>query len=351
MRCFLRGQPEVEVIEGKEDTFASPSALDAFVAGCDAIVHLAGMNRGDEQQLYETNVALTQELIDACERGALMPHVVFASSIHIYRDTMYGKSKKKCSEMLKQWSERTGAAFTNLVLPNVFGEHGQPFYNSVVATFCFQLANGEEPRIIEDGTVELIHVQDVAEGIHAILVEGGPTDERVFSGAPLTVSDLLGRLSQLAQLYRAGLIPHVEDRLDLCLFNTLRSYLYPQHYPSAPTLHADARGNLFEAVKSLNGGQCFISTTNPGVTRGNHYHVRKIERFLVLRGEAEIGIRRLFFNEVKEFRVSGAKPEYIDIPTLHTHNIRNVGQGELITLFWANEIFEPENPDTFAEPV
>ena len=139
--------------------------------------------------------------------------------------------------------------------------------------------------------------------------------------------------------------------MELDFFNTYRSYLYPDHYPVPLNLRTDARGGLFEAVKSHQGGQTFLSTTHPGVTRGRHYHHHKVERFLVVSGQAEIRIRRLFGDEVRVFKVNGAEPCFIDMPTFHTHEITNVGDTDLLTLFWSHEIFDPSNPDTYSEPV
>jgi len=168
---------------------------------------------------------------------------------------------------------------------------------------------------------------------------------------PMRVSELLDRLSAFDQNYRGQLIPDVREPIDLYLFNTYRSYLFPHHYPVDLQLHEDMRGGLFEAIKSYNGGQCFLSTTKPGITRGNHYHTAKIERFLVVGGNGLIRIRKLFSEDISEFEVAGDRPQYIDIPTLHTHNITNVGESDMTTLFWSHEIFDPESPDTFPEPV
>jgi UDP-2-acetamido-2,6-beta-L-arabino-hexul-4-ose reductase len=152
-------------------------------------------------------------------------------------------------------------------------------------------------------------------------------------------------------LYAGHVFPDVRDDFDRDLFNTFRSYLYPHRYPTALTLHEDPRGCLFEAVKTHNGGQTFLSTTKPGITRGNHYHTRKIERFLVVSGQAEIRLRRVFDSEVQVFKVSGDQPAYVDMPTLHTHNITNTGSSDLITLFWTHEFYDPNMPDTFFELV
>ena len=172
-----------------------------------------------------------------------------------------------------------------------------------------------------------------------------------LAGEPFRVSALLKRLRSFATDYGNQIIPRLDSALDLGLFNAYRACLFPAHYPVRLAQRSDARGALFEAVKSLHGGQCFISTTHPGVTRGNHYHERKIERFLVLQGDALIRLRRLLEPRVHEFRVSGAAPCYIDMPTFHTHDITNAGAGELVTLFWSHELYDAGQPDTYAEKV
>jgi UDP-2-acetamido-2,6-beta-L-arabino-hexul-4-ose reductase len=212
------------------------------------------------------------------------------------------------------------------------------------------LAVGDTPKIIQDADLELLHAQRVAEHIYRLIERPEPGEARP-AGVVLTVTELLRKLSEAKDFYGAQLIPPLQDSFELDLFNTYRSYLFPQHYPVLSARREDERGNLFEAVKSLHGGQCFISTTKPGITRGNHYHRRKIERFLVLSGDATIRVRKMFSPQAVDFPVSGATPQYVDMPTLHTHNITNTGADELVTLFWAHEIFDPEQPDTYKEIV
>ena len=347
---FLHSRKDITVTTAGFPEFGSGESLARFAAPCDVIVHLAGMNRGDDAEVAKTNIALTEALIGACKSSGAKPHIIFSSSTHIYRDTPYGNSKKACTELLKAWAAQSGGKFTNLILPNIFGESGKPFYNSAVSTFCFQLANGQEPKIIEDNEIEILHAQRVAREILSIATRstGG---ESVLKGSRLAVSQLLSKLRNMANLYSKHIIPDIRTPEDLDLFNTYRSYLFPQKYPVSLEMRKDARGTLFEAVKGLNGGQTFISATKPGITRGNHYHTLKVERFLVIKGKAIIRIRKLFSGETKEFAVDGAAPAYIDIPALHTHNITNTGKDELMTLFWANEIFDPDNPDTYQETV
>ena len=350
IRAHVHADKAVQAATSGRELFNHPEAVAAFVRDKNAIVHLAGMNRGDENEIERTNIALTRSLINACEQERVLPHIVFVNSTHCDRDTAYGRSKRRSAEMLAAWAAGSGARFTNLVCPGIFGEGGRPFYNSVVSTFCHQLANDEKPRIHEDSEVELVHAQQVVARILSC-VRNGETGEIRISGEVIRVSALRDRLYGLAEQYKANVLPSLATPFDLALFNTYRSYLLPSYYPVSIKRHADARGSLFEVVKTVHGGQCFFSTTLPGVTRGNHYHTAKVERFLVAQGEALIRLRRLLANEVIEFRVSGETPVYIDMPTFHTHNITNVGHGELLTLFWAHEVFDPERPDTFPEPV
>lgn len=348
VRGYFHGLPEYQVRPAGRDTFQA--TLEDFVRGCDVIIHLAGMNRGDAQEVARTNVALTQQLVEALVATRSKAHVLFSSSTHIERDTPYGASKREAARLLSEWAAPSGGKFTNVILPGVYGEGGKPYYNSVVATFCHQLANDETPTVHSDAPIEQIHAQEVARYFERMIRTGETGDVRV-KGTEMTVFGLLETLQEMRALYDGHIIPDLREGYRRDLFNTYRSFLYPQRYPVPLTLHTDPRGSLFEAIKSPNGGQTFMSTTHPGITRGNHYHTRKVERFLVSGGEAEIKLRHLFGTEVQTFRVSGDQPSYVDIPTLHTHNITNVGKSTLLTLFWTNELFDPQNPDQYPEMV
>lgn len=350
LRARLLPQADFTVSCAARGTFSGPGELEAFAAGCDAIVHFAGVNRGEERDVEEGNIALARALADALAAAGNRPHVVYANSTHHARDTPYGRGKRHGARLLADWAGRAGARFTNLVLPHVYGEGGRPNYNSVVATFCHELAQGGTPAMSREGDLELVHAQQVAAEVLACIRQA-TTGETRLAGAPMKVSALLERLRSFASGYGDQVIPRFGTELELDLFNTYRSYLFPTRYPVALTLRSDSRGALFEGIKTLHGGQCFVSTTHPGVTRGNHYHRRKIERFLVLAGEASIRLRRLLSRQVHEFRVSGAAPCYIDMPTFHTHDITNTGAGELVTLFWSHELYDPAQPDTYPEKV
>jgi UDP-2-acetamido-2,6-beta-L-arabino-hexul-4-ose reductase len=325
----------IEVVCANRETFQSHAELESFVGSVDCIVHLAGVTRGEDSEIARVNVELAESLVSAMVQQGRQPHCIYASTIHALGDTVYGRAKRRVGEILRNWAEDNGAPFSNVVLPHVFGECGRPYHNSVVSTFCQQLAVGDKPEVHNDSQLCLLHAQEVAELILELAHER--TSNTVYpGGTPIKVSELLERLQGLNESYSSNVIPNLDDPLDLQLFNTLRSYFYPQHYPVAIPQHSDYRGALFESVKTQHRGQVFLSTTFPGITRGDHFHFAKVERFVVVRGQADIEIRRLFDDHVVTFRVDGSEPVIVDIPTLHTHSITNVGPGELLTMFWAD---------------
>ncbi|MEA3550227.1 capsular biosynthesis protein [Pseudarthrobacter sp. C1] len=275
-------------------------------------------------------------------------HVVFANSSQAGNGSVYGTAKAEASGILRNAAEEVGATFTDITLPNLFGEHGKPFYNSVVATFCHLLQSRGRPEIKEDRELNLLHAQAAAD----LLLGRLPLDQLNGHTTRISVSELLARLQELSVIYGSGDVPPLATDFELDLFNTYRSFRIGDELPFTLQRRADARGSFFEVCKSHGGsGQTSFSTTAPGVTRGDHYHRRKVERFVVLSGEAEIAMRRLFSNQVLRFKVSGDSPVAIDMPTFWTHNILNTGDRELYTLFWTNDIFDASNPDTTAEKV
>lgn len=342
---------EYEIVPFERDLFDDSEKLQNFVKKCDAVIHLAAMNRGDEDEIYETNILLVQKLIDAMDSSGSAPHILFSSSTQETRGNRYGDSKKEGAELFSQWSEKHNAVFSHFVIPNVFGPFSRPYYNTVVATFCYQLTHGETPHIDVDAVMNLIYVGDLAKEFIAHLND---TSSSVISPKPVTeinVSNILAKLEMFKEWYfEKGMIPKLESRFDVNLFNTFRSFAVDA-VPLYPELHTDERGTFVEVMKEMTGGQTSFSTTAPGVTRGNHYHLRKIERFCVVKGKALIQIRRLGTDVVNEYLVSGDKPAFIDMPVYYTHNIKNIGDEELLTLFWINEFFNPEDPDTYYEMV
>ncbi|MBZ9714125.1 NAD-dependent epimerase/dehydratase family protein [Deinococcus multiflagellatus] len=351
LRARVYGDPTIQAVLATRETFANPERLAAFAANVDAIVHLAGMNRGDDEDIEGVNIALGQQLTSALDAAGQRIPLAYSSSTHIARDTAYGRSKRAVGEHLRAWGERVGAPVSELVLPGVFGEGGKPFYNSVVSTFCFQLAHGQVPQVTADAEIEQVHAQAAAQQLlAAVQASQGVRFERVH-GTTLQVSELLRQLQELDSMYRQGLLPSLAHPFARDLFNTYRSYLFPHFYPRQVQVFQDNRGALFETFKVGSGGQSFYSTTHPGITRGNHYHLHRMERFFVVEGEAVIALRPLLGSEVTEFRVSGQTPAYVDIPTLWVHSITNVGAQPLRTVFWSDQIFDPANVDQFPADV
>lgn len=320
---------------------------------CDVLVHLAGMNRGPDKQIYDTNIQLAKKLVESLEQVNPAPHVIFSSSIHEKKGTPYGKSKHESRLILSKWAKTKKATFTGLIIPNVYGPFCRPFYNSVVATFCHQLTHNLEPELHVDQHLGLVYIDELLQAIYNVIKKGKGMDElHVEASKEILVSELLSKLRYFKEKYvNQKVIPYIEDPFDLSLFNTFRSYLDPDYYPVPYESKTDERGNLVEVVKSLNQGQAFFSTTKPGIERGNHYHRRKLERFSIIKGKARVQLRRIGEEEIIEYNMDGDNPSYIDIPVLYTHNLVNTGDEELLMLFWASELFNPDDPDTIYEKV
>ncbi|MBC30815.1 MAG: epimerase [Muricauda sp.] len=351
----------VELVNFERSYFEEPDQLEAFVASCDTIVHLAAMNRHEDPNvIYKTNIALVSKLIAACEAKKVTPHIVFSSSSQELRDNLYGKSKKEGKLKFAEWAQISGGKFTSLTIPNVFGPFGKPNYNSVVATFCHKVAHDEEATIINDGEVGLIYINElVAVFIDAIFerIKGQKLNQHSIEldippNHHIKVSKLLALLKKYRKDYMDdGIFPNLENAFEKALFNTFRCYVPATHYPVKYTKHTDPRGSFVEIARTQTSGQFSFSTTVPGITRGNHFHTRKAERFAVIKGKARIQLRRIGTDRVINYELDGDEPAYVDMPIWHTHNITNIGDDELITLFWINEPYDPEDADTYFEDV
>jgi UDP-2-acetamido-2,6-beta-L-arabino-hexul-4-ose reductase len=340
---FTQGHETVRL--GRAET-TSASTLAAALAGADAVVHCAGVNRGTDDEVMAGNEGAARVLAEAL---AIAPVdvVVYTNSSQIETDSLYGAAKRSAAHILGEAVAAIGSRFVDVVVPNVFGEWGRPNYNSFVATFAYNIANGNDPSEVKDRSIELIHVQDLADRLIACLTGDAEGVQRLI-GHQTSIVETLELLKSFRDTYSAGVLPDLASPYERDLFNTYRSFLYPDQYPGTLFNNVDNRGHLVETVKTRDMGQAFVSSTKPGITRGNHFHRRKIERFVVLSGTADIEIRRVFTDDVKTFRVTGGAPCAIDIPTLHTHNITNVADNELLTFFWTNEIFDPTASDTYA---
>lgn len=346
---------EVTRIPFQDDFFSVHNKLETFVKQCDAIVHLAALNRhNDPQTIYETNVGLVRKLISALESTGSKPHVLFSSSTQEERDNIFGRSKRDGREMLSKWAEKSGALFTGLVIPNVFGPFGNPYYNSVVATFSHQLTHNEEPRVEVDTQVNLIYIGDLVRVIYdAVCNKISEKEFKVQHTNEIKVTEILERLQNFRSLwFEQGIFPDLHDPFERNLFNTFVCYVeHASFFPFKLKQSTDERGSFVETIKLNSGGQVSFSTTKPGITRGNHFHTRKAERFAVIKGKALIQLRKIGTDKVLTFKLDGRDPSYVDMPVWYTHNITNVGDEELYTIFWINEFFDSTDPDTFFEKV
>lgn len=340
-----------ERIDFERTFFEDSEKLDDFVKQCDVIVHLAAMNRHpDPEMIFNNNIDLVKTLTASLERTGSKAHVLFSSSSQEEKDNLYGKSKKEGRSILKDWAKKSGGTFTGMIIPNVFGPFGKPNYNSFIATFCYKLTHGETPVIDNDGEVKLIYVAELVQEMIGQIENAETNDLYEVSHTSVNkVSEVLFKLENYRELYfENGEIPELKSKFDLNLFNTFRCYFdIKNHYPVKFTQHTDPRGAFVEVIRLGIGGQCSFSTTVPDITRGNHFHTRKIERFAVIKGKALIQLRKIDTDEVLDFYLDGNEPAYVDMPVWYTHNIKNIGTEELYTIFWINEPFDPKDADTY----
>lgn len=352
VRCAARARWGGDLVGLGIDEFADAALLDAGLADVDAVIHLAGVNRAkDPAEIEHTNPWLAEQLAASLRRLGRVVPVVYGNSIHSFGDTVFGVAKRRAAEILNAWGSEVGAPVVDVVMPNLFGEHGLPNYNSVVATFCHVLAQGGAPSVVDDKELPLLYVGEAADRLLDLAVSP-QAGQVLLEGRPTRVSDIAFRLSEIATEYRTGRLPDLSDSFTKQLFNTYRSATFPAHFPIHPAPAEDPRGRLVEAVKGRGGEvQVFYSSTNPGFTRGQHWHRHKVERFLVLSGTGTMRLRRLFSDEVVEFPVNGDQPAIVDMPTFWAHSITNTGDAPMMTLFFADELYDPANPDTIPEEV
>lgn len=349
--CRLRALHEVEPVRLGRDDFADPVLLVSKLNDVDAVIHIAGINRADsDDEVEQGNVQLARTLAEALTEVGKPVDVAYANSVQADLDNPYGRGKKAAGDLLGAAVRDLGGRFADLLLPNLFGEHGRPGYNSFVATFAHEVAAGRTPTVTGDREIELLHAQDAAAALIGAL---GTEGRETVHGEAIGIGRVLELFKEFHALYREkGEVPDISTPMRRNLFNTYRAATFPEMWPVSPQVHSDNRGDLFETVRAHGGtGMAFMSTTLPGQKRGEHYHLHKVERFFVVKGEAEIELRRLLHDDVVTFRLSGDKPSFVDMPALWVHNIRNVGESELVTMFWADQLLDMDNPDQFPETI
>ena len=333
--------------------------LPQLVSQVDAIVHLAGENRpADESAFAQVNVGLTSALCDAIRQafqssGRHIP-LVLASSSQAERDNTYGRSKLAAEEAVHALAHETGNPCTIFRLPGVFGKWCKPNYNSVVATFCHNIAR-DLPIQINDATasLRLVYVDDVVTSLLAALEAptSGCVQAQVEPEYTLTLGELSNQIRAFDDCRSTLMTERVGTGFVRALYATYVSYLPNDKFSYQVTQHADPRGVFVEMLKTPDSGQFSFFTAHPGITRGGHYHHTKTEKFLVIKGEALFRFRHLLTNELVELRTSGDTPQVVDTIPGWTHDITNVGDDEMVVMLWANENFDRQKPDTVASKI
>ena len=341
----------------KDDT---PETLADYCRRAAFVVHLAGINRPtDPSEFYTGNAGLTDTLLADLEAAGNTAPVLVTSSTQAELDNDYGKSKRQAEEAIFAHRRRTGAMVYVFRMPGVFGKWCRPNYNSVVATFCHNVAHGLPIQVRDPAfSLPLVYIDDVVACILAAF-DGQVMMDR--STTPIChmhpIHEVtLGRLAELIQGFAAGrtnlAVPDLAPgSFEKKLYSTYLSYLPSDQFSYPLEMHTDNRGSFTEFLRSPERGQVSINISHPGIVKGNHWHHTKNEKFLVVKGEGVIRFRNIFSREVIEYHVSGDKLEVVDIPCGYTHNIENVGTEDMVTVMWANEAFDPDHPDTFFEPV
>lgn len=326
--------------------------LDEFTKECDVVFHFAGVNRPkDEGEFEKGNTDFTQILLSKLKQNKNKAPLIMTSSIQAALDNPYGISKKKAEEFVSAYGEAEGVRVCIYRLPGVFGKWCRPNYNSVVATFCNNIARGEDITInSEDTELTLVYIDDVVNELLAALY-GKETRDGDFCRVPVTHKVTLGRLAQLIYSFKESrknlAIADMSEPFVKKLYSTYLSYLPEDNFDYQLKMNKDDRGSFTEIIRTIDRGQFSVNIIKPGITKGNHWHNTKNEKFLVVSGQTEICFRNVYSDKVITYRVSGEELRVVDIPTGYTHNIKNISDTDAVVFMWCNEPFDKENPDTY----
>jgi UDP-2-acetamido-2,6-beta-L-arabino-hexul-4-ose reductase len=343
----LREYDHYEVHEVHRDT--SEKDLQAYLSSADFLFHLAGINRPQDISEFATgNVDLTKLIVETLRKFNRNIPIVLSSSTQVEQDNPYGKSKLAAEEVIQNYSASTGALHYIYRLPNVFGKWCKPNYNSFIATFCNNIMKGSEISINNPRTpVSLVYIDDVCASLLELL-EGNVKPG--FNKVPVEFNTTVGEVADIIRSFKASratlITEPVGTGLTRALYATYLSYTDPENFSYRLVSHTDERGVFCEMLKTHNSGQFSFFTAHPGVTRGGHYHHTKAEKFLVIKGEARFGFRHILTGERYSITTSGDYPEIVDTVPGWSHDISNMGSDDLVVMLWANEIFNPEKPDT-----
>lgn len=346
----LRNKNYTNILEYGRET--DPDLLDKYCKEADFVIHLAGTNRPENTSDYmKGNYGFTTTLLKTLKKYQNTCPVMISSSIQAELNNPYGVSKKAGEDLLFEYSKETGAKVLIYRFPNVFGKWCKPNYNSAIATFCYNIAR-DLPIKVNDPDVELklVYIDDVvAELINALSGKENSTGE--FCEVPVVYTKSLGEIVNLIYSFKKSReersIPDMSDSFTKKIYSTYLSYLPEDRFSYELKMNVDNRGSFTEFIKTIDRGQVSVNISKPGITKGNHWHHTKNEKFLVVSGKGVIRFRKIDSEEIIEYYVSGDKLEVVDIPIGYTHNIENLGDGDMVTIMWANENFNPEKPDTY----
>jgi UDP-2-acetamido-2,6-beta-L-arabino-hexul-4-ose reductase len=338
------------VYEYDKDT--SPVLLEDYCREAEFIFHLAGVNRPKEQaEFMEGNFGFTLTLLDILKKYHNTSPIMLASSIHAELDNLYGKSKKAGEDLMFSYSNETGAKVLIYRFPNVFGKWCRPNYNSAVATFCHNIAHNL-PITVNDPNVlmTLVYIDDLVEELINAL-EGKENRVGIFCEVPIVHDITIGEIAHLIQTFKTSRedrsIPDMSNAFTKKLYSTYLSYLPSNQFSYELKMNIDNRGSFTEFIKTPDRGQVSVNISEPGIIKGNHWHHTKNEKFLVVSGKGVIRFRKIDSDEVIEYFVSGDKLVVVDIPPGYTHNIENLGDKDMVTIMWANELFDTGKPDAY----
>lgn len=338
------------------DTDDDRSCLDAALQKADFVFHLAGVNRPQHEGEFRTgNAGLTEEVVGGLQQWGRAVPVVLCSSTQAALDNPYGTSKRQAEEAVFAYGQAAGTRVFVFRLPNLFGKWCRPNYNSAVATFCHNIASNLPIQVNDPNhTMTLAYIDDVVDTFLAALDGRAKICDGYAVVEPVhTVK--LGEIAEMLQAFKASRadlsIPDMCDPLTKKLYSTYLSYLPTDAFSYPLKMNVDDRGSFTEFIRTTDRGQVSINISKPGITKGNHWHHTKNEKFLVVSGQGVIRFRKIGSEEIIEYAVSGEKLEVVDIPTGYTHNISNTGETDMVTVMWVNEPFDPENPDTFFQLV
>jgi len=344
----LNSMPNMEIFKfTKEDSLKK---LEQLLSDVDFVFHMAGVNRPIEtDEFYSGNFNLTEKIIEILKQKNNHISILFSSSSQIGKDNDYAKSKELAENIIIKYSTEIKVNCFIYRLPNVFGKWSKPNYNSVIATWCHNIIRGIEIQVNDTNTkLELVYIGDVVQAfLNNLYVT---SNKEIFCEIKKVYKQTLGEIKNLLYQFKESrrnlLIPNIAIGFERVLYATYLSYLPTDSFSYVLDGHEDIRGTFYEVLKTKESGQLGISTTVPGVTRGNHYHNTKNEKFLVLKGKALIELREVFSDEVIRYEVSDKKMEIVEMIPGYTHNITNIGEEDMVLLIWANENYNSGEPDT-----